>query len=390
MFHKTELLKISVEDLDGETIIPDAPVNLLRQKTFNPELSSLLNKIYSHEKIDVADSPVTEVYDPVTKLSLLKKCDDILYRLKHKIDAASVTSKFNPFSLDINVYDDIDDLKDYIQVGMRQIGFSRFAVMKYIFRDSAFRTDLNMINQRLTTDLFFSIKDPLFNELQEKHDGCIIDNQAIIDDPFMNKKLGYLINSESSKRTIYFIRLCSFFNDQENELICDNISSIEQYLSPILVVIPDDESLAYEPSTFYNRIKTNMIIPFSIYLMKNRFSFSAAGLTHEDALLMLELLMNSPAGKNMTRTILIFNDYSVKENIFILKYLISRIRKRLEKNSFFMRISIDKSVLIASEEEKKDIISMIDEINATQSIISMESADKGINIDRNKFATLFL
>ncbi|HOP62993.1 MAG TPA: hypothetical protein PK358_12245 [Spirochaetota bacterium] len=391
MLHEPELLKVTVDDLDGEDTAPEAPVNILREKTFNPELSSLLGKIYSHEKVAAADVPVMDGYEPSMKISLLQKCDDLIYRLKHEEEAASVTSDFNPFSLDINVYDDIDDLNDYIRAGLKQCGFSRFLIMKYNFRDAAFRTDLNMINDSLTADVFFSVRDHLFNQLYSTDQGCLLNYDTVKEDPFLYKKLGLLFEDDNRNREVFLVRLCSIAGGNDvNPFTGENISLFEKYLSPLLIVISDDESGGKPASYYYNTLKMKMQIPFSLYVMKNLFSFDSAELSHGDALLMLELFINSPAGKEMSRTILTLEDFSIKENLFILKYLMSRIRKRLEINSFFMRISINKCILIASEEESSDIREIVDEINTPDEIINFQPVNNVLNIDRHSFASLFL
>ncbi len=168
------------------------------------------------------------------------------------------------------------------------------------------------------------------------------------------------------------------------------MSPFEQYLSPILAVIPDMDKEYYDNNEFFEILKRNMKIPFTIYAMKNRISFDSSGFSYEEALLMLELVMNSPVIAGMTRSLLTLDNFSVKENMFILKFLLTRIKKRLEKNSFFMRIGNNKCILITSESEKKDIADMIDEINVGDKIISMESIDKITGSDRDSFTSLFL
>jgi len=392
MLQKTELLKVTVEDLDGEPEAPEAaPVNILRGKTFNPELSSLLNKIYSHEKIVETAAPVTEEIDPGLKITLLQRCDQLLYKLKHLDDAASVTSQFNPFPLDINVYDDVDDLNDYIEAGMRQSGFSRFLIMKYNFKDAAFRTDLNRIHESLDSDLFFSTRDPFFNYMYSNNTGRILDNASVNSDIFMRKKLGEIFQAEYPGKVVYFARLCDLCaGDAISYNMKNSLSTLEQYLSPIIAVLPDTVSEHYEETVFFETLKRNMQIPFSIYIMKNRLTFDSAAFSYEDTLLMLELVINSPAFEGMECSIITLDNFSVKENMFLLKLLLSRIKKRLEKNSFFMRIGMNKSILISSEREKKDISGMISEINIADEIVSMKTIDTGSGPGHDSFTGLFL
>ncbi len=391
MLQKTELLKITVDDLDGEPAEPAAPVNILREKTFNPELSSLLNKIYSHEKTTEIKPPATEEIDPGLKIMLLQKCDQLLYKLKHQDEAGSLTSEFNPFSLDINVYDEIDDLNDYIETGMRQIGFSRFLIMKYNFKDAAFRTDLNRIDDTLTSDLFFGTKDPAFIYMYENNKGMILNEDVVNSNLFMKKKLARIFQQGDSHNVIYFVRLCSLCYDDDTNLMTKNSMSLfEQYLSPILAVIPDTDKEYHDDNEFFAILKSNMNIPFSIYAMKNNISFDSSGFSYEEALLMLELVMSSPVIKGMKCSLLSLDNFSVKENLFILKFLLARIKKRLEKNSFFMRVGIDKCILITSENEENDIADMIDEINVGEKIISMKSVDTITGSDNDSFTSLFL
>lgn len=392
MLQKTELLKVTVEDLDGEQPAePAAPVNILREKTFNPELSSLLNKIYSHEKTSGVEAPVIEKIDPVLKINLLQKCDQLLYKIKHESEAASVSSYYNPFTQDINVYDDIDDLNEYIETGMRQSGFSRFLIMKYNFKDAAFRTDINRIDEILTSDLFFSTRDSFFISMYENNTGHILDHSSVNDDIFLTKKLGRIFRTDDNNKVIYFVRLCSLCNDDERTLkMKKSMSSFEEYLSPIIAVIPDNGKDHLTETDFFNTLKANLQIPFALYTLKNRINFNTQHFSYEDTLLMLELVMSSPVADTMTCSLLTLDNFSIKENMFILKFLLSKIRKNLEKDSFFMRISIDKCILITSEKEKREIVSMIDEINISDKIISIKPIVTGKGADADSFTAFFL
>jgi hypothetical protein len=65
-------------------------------------------------------------------------------------------------------------------------------------------------------------------------------------------------------------------------------------------------------------------------------------------------------------------DYSVKENVFILKFIISKIKRFLKKESLIFRVSINKIILILSEFNINDIRNIIDKVNSTDEVIKVQ------------------
>ena len=79
-------------------------------------------------------SHITEEVDAVQKKSLMMKCESLIYQLKHSEELTAISSSYNPFDTDINLYDDIDDTTSYIRAGLMQCNFPRFQILKYNFK----------------------------------------------------------------------------------------------------------------------------------------------------------------------------------------------------------------------------------------------------------------
>jgi hypothetical protein len=387
---KTDLEIVTVNDLDGEIKPEPQERNFLREKTFNSELGSLVNKIFNNEKMSEEPEEMYKEYDSIEKNSLLLQCEKLIYKLKHEEELNTISSNYNPFDTDINVYDDIDDTADYIKAGLLQCGFSKYQILKYNFYDKAYRSDINFLDQSYSSDMYFNINDPVISHINEHDEGFVIKSELINSDPFFSKKF---INSDVDNpvpKTYYIIKTSALFHDSDTfKTFGSRVNRFEEFLSPLLLIEIGNKN-RIKSGEIFNLLKETAALPLMIYFLKNRIKFSIKNYSYEDTLLMIELFIKSAIKSKFKSYTITLKDYSDKANLFILKFFLSSIRKILKRNSLILRVSINKVVLITTAAEIGDIYNIIDRVNSDAEMIEMQPIDYEDYLNSKEFVNLFL
>lgn len=388
-YHKTEIEIVSVNDLDGEAPALPQERNLLREKTFNSELNQLVNKIFTNEKINEDPLEFTEEIDLTEKNNLLFKCEELVYRLKHLDEYNTASSFYNPFDTDIDVYDDIDDTADYIKAGLLQCGYREYQVLKYNFNDKAYRSDINMLEESFSADVYFSINDPVIKRIRNNTEGFILKPELIASDPFFSKKFNNDNSDSLNPGTFYIVKISSLFNDPINmKKLEDKISKFEDFLSPLLLIKLNGNG-DYKPDEVFSSLKMTAAIPMMLYFLKNRIKFNITNSKYEDTLLMIELFIKSSINTGIKSYIITLNDYSVKNNLFIFKFFMSRVKKILTRDSLILRISINRAIIVTSS-DTGEIYTSIERINSGSELITIDQVDYSGFLNSKEFVNLFL
>lgn len=389
---KSKLLTVSVDDLDVE--IPPEPGKgpvFLREKTFNSELGFLLNKISNNEKQPYQPAlPDDNNIDLSIRKTALFEIEKMIYRLKHLEENTNNTSRFDPFDLEVDVYDEIDDLNDYISSGMKQAGFEKFLLMRFNLSDNAFRTDINLIHEGYTSCIFFSLRDEIIEQMKGEDAGIIISPDRIKSDHFLLKKFKDGFNSPDEIPYFYICRISSICKEScKNTFYEEKMSGYDDIISPVLVIALDKDN-RHTPADIFSMLTRYAAIPLGIYMMNYSLKTAISKFNYRDTLLLIELIANSSDNTRMRLSIIRLNDYSSKEFIFIFTFMVSRIKKLLNRNSLFIRVDIDQSLLVCTDEELAAVEAVIDDINKNAEIITITSFDNNRTVRERQFLKLFL
>lgn len=389
---KSKLLKVSVEDLDVEVPAENAKGSVfLRDKTFNSELGFLLNKISNNEKQPALNTLSDDNnIDFSLKKTVLLEIEKMIYRLKHIEENANNTSFFNPFDLDIDVYDEIDDLNDYIISGMKQSGLKNFLLMRFNLSDNAFRTDINLINEHYTSGIFFGLRDGIIEQMKGRPSGIIISSDQIRNDRFLIKKFKDDFSSPLEIPPFYICKISSICREScKNTFYEEKMSGYDDIISPVLVIALDKENRLL-PDEIFALLTRYAAIPLGIYMMNYSLKTAISKFNYRDTLLLVELIANSSENSRMRLSIIKLNNYSLKEYIFIFTFLLSRIKKLLNRSSLFIRVDIDQSLLVCSDEELAAVNAVIEDINKNADVITLATFDSSRYSSDNQFVKLFL
>ena len=400
MIRNTELLRVSVEDLDNnfdriihkdiEEVITDTSLpenmfgpNIIREKTFNKELSSLVNQIFENESHPGKPLQDSSDIDFTKKNKILIDLEKEIYRLKHIEELSRNSSSYNPFELNVNTFDDIDDIEDYILRGINQSGLNSYSVMKYSLNDSAYAADIGNFDDFKKTNVIFSVKDPVFKALSESPDGIFLSAEQIKSDPFLSKKF---INPESltdAVESYYMIKLTGLNTPLTEKIELMSTDRISGFLSPMLIAaVESDKSISVKDLS--GSLKRNLAIPMAIYRLKNRINFEIADYSFEETLLIIDLFIKSDPETEIKCLILSLSDSSARENIFILKYLLTRIRSTMEKDSLIFRITLDRVIIATTDQNIDKIYRLISHMNVYgEDLVDIQIIDRDQSRDVN-------
>lgn len=389
---KTRLLKVSFDDLDNDVPADTSKTPVfLREKTFNSELGFLLNKISNNEKLPAKKNAIDDDnIDFSLKKTALLEIEKIIYRLKHIQENANNTSFFDPFDLDINVYDEIDDLNDYIISAMTQSGMKSFLTLRFNLSDNAFRTDINMINEEYTSAVFFGLQDNIISQLKGSHSGVIVSPDQIRNDKFLIKKFKNGFSSAEEIPPFYICRISSICREScKNTFYEEKMSGYDDIISPVIAVALSREN-KLGPEDIFCLLTQYAAIPLAIYMMNFSVKTAISRFNFRETLLLVELIANSSDNSKMRLSNIKLTNYSSKEYFFIFAFFISRVKKQLNKNSLFIRVDIDQSLLVCSDEELAAVNAVIDDINKNSEIITLTSFENSKYARENHFLKLFL
>jgi RNA-binding protein YhbY len=141
----------------------------------------------------------------------------------------------------------------------------------------------------------------------------------------------------------------------------------------LLLEIEYGENL--QSKDIFEKLKKFTVTPFLSYFFKNSIKSYITYYSFEEVLLLIELLSKSSPNIKLNNCMIRLKDYSTKENIFILKFFISKIKRLLKRDSLIFRVSINKIILIISESDINDVINIIDRINSTTEVIKVNIFD---------------
>lgn len=390
ILNTSTLTVISGHELDnhGSKGVPEE-VNLLREKTFTRELSSLVSRIFSNESAGISPDEKDELINLTEKNRVLLEYEKLIYSLKQSMDLPEISSKYNPFHLNVDVHDDIDDIDDYLKAGMDQSGFNEYGIFKFNLKENAFRFDSGSFAEPLSKNCFFGVNDPVFSGTFPKH-GIILKSENIDDDPFLAKKFKSSSDNISENNSFYINRIYNYCKNLFSTTGDPELTRLEKYTSPLLVIsLPGSRGI--DESDIHKIIEKNLCLPLSVYLAKNRLTPVMTNFDYEESLLLIELFQKMSYNSTLKWCLIKGEDFSSLENFFMLKYLLSKLRLQAGHNSLIMRIASNKIVMALEEREIPDIQNSVsDFINRSSEILNFSFIDYFDLKSKNKLIELFI
>jgi len=387
---KTGLTMISGHELDAHEAkaVPEE-VNFLREKTFTKELSTLVSRIFNNESGKDLPLENEEVLKISEKNRTLLEYEKLIYSIKHSKDPVGAYSFYNPFNLDIDVHDDIDDMADYISAGMSQTGFKEFGIFKYLLKESAFRFNLGNFNDTMIENCFFGISDPIFKGGFPEH-GILLSSGNIASDPFLAKKFFLQSHNESPDNSYYINRISNYCKNIFSSISDPKLTRLEILTSPLVAVsIPGRIDL--DESEIHSIISKNLSIPFSQYLSQNRIIPVMNDFSYDESILLIEIFQKLSLNSALKWCIIRGEEFSSIENFFMFKYLLSKIRHKTGSNSLIIRVASNNIVMALVESDMDNVKNSLNEFNRGSGLtVSFTYIDENNLKSKNKLIELFI
>ena len=366
-YSQTDLEIISVNEIDGESPVENKEKNIIREKTFNNELHSLVNQIYLNEEMNDKQLNFDEISSSEMN-ALLMRCESLIYRIKHFDSMPVISSSCNPFemeSVDDNTIDIVTD-------GLAQCGFTRYQILQYSFSDKAYKSSVNNLDPYFADTVFFSINETIILYINDNIEGIIIKPDLIHSNPFFRKKFISGDDNISDISSFYIVKISSIFDGlMDSGILEKSINTFEQFFSPLLLIeLKPGES--FQAKEIFNKLKEFTSFSFLSYFFKNCIKSRISDYSFEEILLIIDSFTKLNSSFRLTTYVITLNDYSIKENIFILKFVISKIKRLLQKESLIFRVSINKIILIIPESNINHIRNIIDKVNSSEEVIKMQ------------------
>lgn len=212
-------------DADNAREVNHAPaaVNIIRDKTFNPELRRLVERVRDNEPGGV-HAP-RELFN--NQVIGDEEFDMELYRLYYRArtlrDNLNVNISFNPFDLQshLSVTDITEAVFVHMAEEMKAISYPSFGILNYDIQRKGFAPVRHTLDRFDASNIIISLRDGIFLEMFGASEGIIVEESAIRQDNFLAKQ--FMPADGSEIRPLYFAALSSLGEMAGKELATEGM-----------------------------------------------------------------------------------------------------------------------------------------------------------------------
>ena len=240
-------------------------LNFLRDRTFNPELRKLVDRIRVNEPSSgqteiAADANIDEVTDEELHLYLYR----LFYKARNVHDNLEMNISFDPFKeIDNSSTADIKgSIARHFTGMMRHLSFSPFALLSYDMTAKGYIPKIHDLEGFDLDNIVISLNDGLFQKILTARDGILIDPIAIREDTYLGKIFSMPDDGES--RSLYFIMLNNIVDEMVKELSDDGATSFASFLpSALLMIVIQEGGVAADPGDIARMARERLLCLFS-------------------------------------------------------------------------------------------------------------------------------
>jgi len=340
-------------------------INVVRNKTFNPEFRQLVNRVMGKE-IDPGNnlSDINEI-DDLSEEELLRRLYRLYYMNKSVIDNQEINVSFKPFDVTRGIIKAgaSDALAGYIKNQIQKISYNAFAVLAYSVPLKGYIPIIHNLEHYAVENIVISIKSKLFNTIFSSSEGIIIDSGSIHDDFFLDK----LFQVRDGKSwPLYFVMLSSLTSELERELAIPGRKIVSPFLPSAICMVEIRESdTPKEPRQITNILKRRLSVP--LFLINNDLSQdlslkSFKGLSNSfhllDYFFTVFLIKKDNVGINIK-----LSRQSDSTTAFLMKYIISKLNYILPSDSAIIHILRNQLLILTKSVYIDPITNIVDSHN---------------------------
>lgn len=330
----------------------DLDINVLRERTFNKELSDLVSRIQENE------SKIDTLFDinQTTDDELLRMFHQLYYKSINLTDTHTINSDLNPFDLFKEA--STDDLFNLIYYEMNKIGFNQFAILAYNFEQKCYTAHCNYINNLNENNIVLTTSENLYIRVINKKDGLIININEINNNLYFKKRF-------SQGKDLLFISLISFFKDFYSDADLDNVNDFSDHLLPILIIQLTESIKENQIKPIYDLIKNKLTVYFFLLHKKIQIDLQNSNFNNLQGIYnFLDFTyQNYNKNKDCVCMIVKCKKYLNIEILFILKYLQNKLTNKLPDNTTTSRIEKDRLLIFTQKTKRKVLDEILEDFN---------------------------
>ena len=335
-------------------------LNLLRERTFNPELRRLVDRIRVNEPTadrqqDIED--IGRMSDEELQLNLYR----LFYRARTIRDNSEINTSFDPFAImDEPSSADIKDLlAAHVASMMKHLSLSPFALLSYNITAKGYTPVVHDFTGDDVANFVISLRDNLFQNIHSARDGILVHPDELRGDHYLDKI--FSLQGDRGAGSLYFIMLNNIIDEVARELAETGVGPFSSFLpSAMLMVLVGGDAGSVEAVDIARLLRERLSLPLFMLNDKNSVVFSLE--RYDDLSYIFDVL-------DYFFTLFLFKKdrVGVSLNIksstgtslpFMVKYIISKLNKKLHSDSVIINVVKDR-LIILTESAHLEIIRTI-------------------------------
>lgn len=322
---------------------PDAGLeNILRSRTFNPELKDLINRIGDNEAAPARNRGKKDS----SRVDIVRGMHSLFYKIKYSYELQESSSPAIPDGFDFNREPDSESVAELVLSQILNMGFDSGAVLGYDFQKKGFSP---LSSKNTGSDIFVGIESKIYDRIINSNFGFIMTAEEIAEDQYTSK----LFSTGKGISDTYFLN-SSFAAEEIRNSFSLGSSFISDRLSPLLCV--SAESLNISPEDLFEIIKKDTGVYF---ILMQKFLNSSikkyAGKSFLDpAMLDLFLRIYSTGDHQSVFNIGLTHNKS-SEMIYMLIYLAEKIKFALSGKGIVLRFTPDTILVFSGDDFLYDL-----------------------------------
>lgn len=344
----------------------DIEIQKIKEKTFNKELSGLVDKIkYNESRINTCEKG-----ENISEDELLVLFHNLFYKSVNLNGMNKTNTNFNPYLNSSIQYNNVEDIEKNIQLKMNNLSFPDYAILSYNLEKKCYYPIYWHISNLDKSNIIIDISEELYTKILKRRYGVILDHKLIDDNFFLKKRFsqmsqGNTFFENNGKYRLYFLsfrNLLSNLISDMNLLGPDNIIDIYPY--KILMIQIKDELGGNSVELIHHKIADILSIHFLLLEKRNFFNIDAKSHDLNTIFNIIEYFIKMfSKNRNGMAFIIRCKNYFIKENLFTFRYLFIKFSHLLSSRSIIAQITKDKIIILTPKSENLKIQKIINELN---------------------------
>jgi hypothetical protein len=338
-------------------------LNLLRERTFNPELRRLVDRIRVNEPPAGQQQNIPEI-DGMSDDDLLLNLYRLFYRARTIRDNSEINISFDPYKIiDEGSSGDINEaLVAHVTSMMNHLSLSPFALLSYDISSKGYIPAIHDFAGGEISNVVISLRDNLFQKIHAARNGILVHPDELKDDHYLNKI--FSIEGDRPGGTIYLVMINNVIDEVGKELAESGVAPLSSFLpSSMLMVQLGGEGGKADAGDIARLIRERLSLPLFMLNDKQSLIYS---LRHYDDLSSIFDVLDYFFSLFLFKKDRIGISLNIKSSTgtslpFMMKYIISKLNKKLHSDSIIINVLKERLIILTEKEHMGAINAIFEE-----------------------------